>query len=119
LTPLIMKKGRPGILLSVVCEAGAEARLAETVFTETTTLGIRHYLVDRIALERVSTVLATRFGEVAVKTARLHGRVVNSKAEYEDCKRLANACNVPIKTIYDEVHRLLADQTQESDDTTA
>lgn len=98
-TPAQMKKNRPGVLLSVLCAAEAADRLAELLFRETTTLGIRSYTVRRRALERAQEKVETPWGAVAVKVARLDGEVLNAAPEYEDCARVARERGVPLKQV--------------------
>lgn len=102
MTPVIMKKGRPGVKLSVLCRPSDVSRLAEALIKETSSLGVRvSYQNRRIALrERID--VATPYGKVGVKVARLEpgGPVVNSKPEFEDCKGAAQTHNIPIQEVY-------------------
>ncbi|MCM3871406.1 MAG: nickel pincer cofactor biosynthesis protein LarC, partial [Pyrinomonadaceae bacterium] len=75
-TPIQMKKGRPGVLLSVLCRPEDKESLTEMLFAETTTLGIRSYEVARRALEREIVRVETQYGPIDVKVARLNGHVV-------------------------------------------
>jgi uncharacterized protein (TIGR00299 family) protein len=107
LTPIIMKKGRPGIKLSVLCCKEKEADITRTMLRETTTLGVRKYKVEKSMLEREFSTIKTSFGEVRIKTSLLNGEKLKAKPEYDDCKRLAKEKNVPIALIYEEVNRQL------------
>ena len=109
-TPVVMKKSRPGVLLSVLCEPPLIANVMAVLFAETTTLGVRQQRVSRTALVREIVNVTTRYGQVRVKTAHYHQQLVNCKAEYEDCKRLAEAFAIPLKVIYAEVNRAIAAQ---------
>ena len=100
LTPVQMKKNRPGILLSVLGSPEQASRLTELLLIETTTLGVRHYPVKRIELVREIVQATTPYGEVAVKLARHQGQTLRAKPEYEDCKRLALEHAVPIHAVY-------------------
>jgi uncharacterized protein (TIGR00299 family) protein len=100
LTPVYMKKNRPGVVLSVSCRAEDSQRLAALVFAETTTIGIRRIKTERWALAREYVAVQTPFGEVGVKLARLGEQVVNASPEYEDCRRLALEHGVPLKEVY-------------------
>ncbi|HOW76772.1 MAG TPA: nickel pincer cofactor biosynthesis protein LarC [Candidatus Competibacteraceae bacterium] len=102
LTPVQMKKNRPGTLLSVLCPPPLVLRLRELLFIETTTLGVRAYPVQRTALVRETISVATRYGEVAVKVAYFQGRPLRGKPEYEDCKRVALEQGVPLHAVYAE-----------------
>ncbi|MFQ5700819.1 MAG: nickel pincer cofactor biosynthesis protein LarC [Acidobacteriota bacterium] len=98
-TPVQMKKGRPGILVTVICSPGRLNEMARIVFEETTTIGIRHRTTDRIELERDTRQVRTRFGKVRVKVSRLDGRMTQVLPEYEDCRRLAARRKVPLKQV--------------------
>lgn len=97
-----MKKSRPGILLSVICQPNQVARCESILFQETTTLGIRHSQQQRTALSRSIQVVSTTYGPVQVKVASLLGTITNVQPEYEDCAQLARKHQVPWR----EIHRL-------------
>jgi uncharacterized protein (DUF111 family) len=99
LSPLQMKKQRPGTLLSVVARPELEGVLSGILLRETTTLGVRSHDVRRTELERRIGTVETRFGVVHVKLGLLGGEVVNVSAEYDDCERLAAAAGVPVKDV--------------------
>ena len=73
LTPIVMKKSRPAITLSILCSPETEASLVELVLRETSTFGLRRYTVDKIVLERSITTVETSLGPVRLKTAFLDG----------------------------------------------
>lgn len=100
LTPVQMKKSRPGVLLTVLCVPVLEPMLTELLLIETTALGVRRYPVARTVLVRETAQVATRYGQVAVKIAHLRGRPLRGKPEYEDCRRLALERRVPIHAVY-------------------
>lgn len=100
--PVQMKKNRPGILLSVLCRPELRDTMMDLFFEETTTLGVRSYEVLRRSLEREWVPVQTAYGEVRMKVSRSNGRIVNFSPEYEDCRRLAAAAAVPLKTILQE-----------------
>lgn len=102
-TSIHMKKDRVGMLLSVLCKDENKEALKEIIFIETTTLGIREYKVHRSKLKRDFLNINTAYGTVRVKNAYYNGRKIKWKPEYDDCKRLAEINDVPIKDIYDEV----------------
>lgn len=110
LTPALMKKNRPGMTLSVLCQPVLVPALTELLLTETTTLGVRRHAVARTGLAWEIMQVETRYGEVVVKTARHHGRLLRCKPEYEDCKRLALEQGVPIHAVYAVVQAVLATQ---------
>jgi len=99
LSPLQMKKGRPGTLLSIVARPELEGVLSGIVLRETTTLGVRSHDVRRTELLRRHETVATRFGDVRIKLGLLGGDVVNTSPEYDDCERLARERAVPLKDV--------------------
>lgn len=101
-TPVQMKKGRPGVLLTVLCEPAAADRLADLLFRETTTLGVRSYEARRRVLARETVSVETRLGSVRMKLARMNGSVLNAAPEYEDCRRIAAERGVPLKQVLAE-----------------
>ncbi len=94
-----MKKNRPGTLLTVVCPPALRAQLADIVFRETTTIGLRHYEVDRECLQREMITVDTPVGAVRFKVARRDGRVINAVPEFEDCVKLASANQLSVKEV--------------------
>jgi len=104
-TPVQMKKNRPGMLVTVLCKPEDEARFHEMFFAETTTLGVRCYTAERRVLARQWETVHTAFGEVRIKVARLNGRIQQASPEFEDCRKLAEAQNVPLHRIMDEAIR--------------
>ena len=87
--PVQMKKNRPGTLLTVVAPPELRAALPDIVFRETTTIGLRHYEVERECLQREIVTVETPLGAVRFKLAWRDGRVVNAVPEFEDCAALA------------------------------
>jgi pyridinium-3,5-bisthiocarboxylic acid mononucleotide nickel chelatase len=98
-TAVQMKKNRPGVLLTILCDAAHTARLIDLVFRETTTIGVRTYDVRRKVLDREIVPVATPFGEVRMKISRMDGSVLNATPEYEDCQRLATEKGIPLKQV--------------------
>ncbi len=101
LCPIHMKKNRPGVLVWVLCEATDRERLSGLLFAETSTLGIRVYPVERLALRREHRVLETPYGKVGIKLAHQPDGRIHAAPEYEDCKRRAREHNVPLKVVYE------------------
>ena len=99
LQPVIMKKGRPAQTLKVLCSPEQRQVMEQIMFTQTTTLGVRAYYVERTALERRWKTVQTPWGEVRVKEGLLAGKVVNAVPEFEDCKKIAEANGVPLKAV--------------------
>lgn len=107
-TPIQMKKNRPATLISILCRAADRETLAEMIFNETTTLGLRSYEVSRRALEREIAVVETRYGPIDVKVARMNGRVINYMPEYEHCRAAAQRANVALRVVEDETRLAFA-----------
>jgi len=101
-----MKKGRPGTLLTVLCKPEDAGKLAQLIFTETTTLGVRRRDETRQCLERRWENVPTPWGEVRIKIASMNGHVTNYAPEYEDCRRIAAEHHVPLKTVMQEAARV-------------
>jgi hypothetical protein len=101
LVPAQMKKSRAAHEIRVLAPLGSEERLAEILFHETTTFGVRRFEVDRWVLDRSFETVTTPWGEVRIKVGRREGRVLSATPEYEDLRRAAAKGGVPLK----EVHR--------------
>jgi pyridinium-3,5-bisthiocarboxylic acid mononucleotide nickel chelatase len=99
LSPLLMKKGRAGQRLTVVCDPAARSALSDLILRESPTLGVRVSTVEREELARELVTVETEFGSVHVKIGRLGAEVVNVAAEYDDCVALARAKAVPLKRV--------------------
>lgn len=105
LTPVIMKKGRPGIQLTVLADPNKETELTELIFSETTTLGIRRLPVQRHILERRTDTVQTPYGPIRVKIADIGGKQ-RITPEYDDCARIAREKQIPILDVYKSVNSL-------------
>jgi uncharacterized protein (TIGR00299 family) protein len=104
-TPIIMKKSRPAVMLSVLSGAAEEGALADIILRETTTFGLRRVAVGKVALERETRTVTTSLGDVRVKSALRDGRRIKAKPEYEDCRRIALELNMPLRDVYETVLR--------------
>jgi pyridinium-3,5-bisthiocarboxylic acid mononucleotide nickel chelatase len=104
-TPVLMKKNRPGTLLTILAKPEDAEKLAQIVFAETTTLGVRQRREQRQALARRWELVSTRFGDVRIKIASMNGSVTHYAPEYEDCRRIASEQRVPLKTVMQEALR--------------
>ena len=97
--PVYMKKGRPGVLLTVLTNRENKDSLLGIIFAESTTIGVRAHEVERHCLERVSKKVRTPYGPVSVKVALRDGRAVNIQPEFEDCRTIAEKKGVPLKEV--------------------
>jgi uncharacterized protein (TIGR00299 family) protein len=100
LTPVLMKKGRPGVLITAVLEPAHREAVEEALFRDTTTLGVRRQEMERTVLDREVVAVATPYGPVGVKVGRRGGRVYNAQPEFDDCQRTAQAAGVPVKEVW-------------------
>jgi uncharacterized protein (TIGR00299 family) protein len=107
-TPIQMKKNRPGVLLSLLCAATERDKLQDLLFSETTTLGIRSYEVERRALERRTVRVETQYGPIDVKVAQLNGHILKEMPEYEQCRQAARDANVPLRIVEDAARSAFA-----------
>jgi uncharacterized protein (TIGR00299 family) protein len=105
-TPIIMKKGRPAIKLSVLTELDNTQVIEKILLMDTTTLGLRKYNVEKLELDREFSVVSTKYGDIPLKMGLLDGTVIKMKPEYEVCEKLANKYGVPIRVIYDEISKI-------------
>ena len=101
-TPVQMKKGRPGVLVTVIAPPERRGAVEELLFRETTTLGVRHQEWDRTVLEREVCVVETAYGPIRVKIGRRGGTVYNAWPEFDDCQRAAAERGVPVKQVLAE-----------------
>jgi uncharacterized protein (TIGR00299 family) protein len=109
LIPALMKKGRPGTLVSVLVRPeGVEPALG-TLFAETTTLGVRIREVARRTLDRRLVAVETPYGRVRVKLGLLDGAVRSAAPEYEDCRAAARRADVPLRRVYEAASRAAED----------
>lgn len=109
LTPIQMKKGRPGTLLSVLAGEEQVDLVVELLLAETTTLGVRFHSVERRKLERGSITVETGYGLVRIKVGHL-GERRRYAPEYEDCARLARQHQVPLLQVYEAARAALPEE---------
>lgn len=107
LTPVIMKKSRPGTLLSVLCNANRRNELIDIILKETTTIGVRFYHAGRVTMKREIQHMQTRYGKVRIKVSSFGDSVSRAMPEYEDCRRLSQNSGIPLAEIMKEVSRVL------------
>ena len=106
LTPILMKKGRPGIILSALAERTKIDRLLDIIFRETTTLGVRIQSVERKKLPRSTKPVQTSFGTISAKVITIDGKE-QLRIEFEDCKRIAAENNLPLAEVYRKLEKEL------------
>ena len=97
--PIQMKKNRPGMMITLLAEPDRSEDLARLVFEQTTTIGVRIYQARRKVLTRQIVTVESTYGPVNVKVAWLDGKVMNVSPEYEDCRRIAEEKEVPLKQV--------------------
>jgi hypothetical protein len=102
-TPIIMKKSRPAATVSVLCDISQQKVIEEVFWLNSSTFGLRSYIVAKSMLRREMVKTKTKYGEITVKNGYLNGRIIKSKPEYEDCKKLAKEKDVPIQDIYESI----------------
>ena len=102
LTPIFMKKNRPATQITVLCPTPHRDKLIELLLTETTTFGVRLASANRVKLRRDFIQVETQWGTIQAKRGYLNGTLIKTVPEYEDCKRLAEQNNVPLRQIYAE-----------------
>ena len=100
LIPTFMKKNRPATQITVLCPTARRDQLIELLLTETTTFGVRFSSANRVKLRRDFTEVETQWGTIQAKRGYLNGTLIKTVPEYEDCKRLAEQNNVPLRQVY-------------------
>jgi len=98
--PVYMKKGRPGVLIKVISRPNKLEQVAEKIFLNTTTIGIRYSFKDRIELKREIEEIVVEGERVKMKIAFLNGKIVNVLPEFDTCKKLAKKLKISVKKAY-------------------
>jgi pyridinium-3,5-bisthiocarboxylic acid mononucleotide nickel chelatase len=107
--PVQMKKGRTGIQMTVLSSPERAPELRELLLRETTTIGLRWRIENKMSLARESTLLVTKWGNIHVKVARWpSGEIANASPEYEDCRKVALQRSVPLKQVMQEAMEAFA-----------
>jgi uncharacterized protein (TIGR00299 family) protein len=101
MSPIQMKKNRPGTLLSVICDPDLTEAIAAIVLDETSTLGVRISRRERICLDRRWEEVVTEFGAVRIKIGERNGSEIQASPEYEDCRQAATEHGVPVRRVYE------------------
>ncbi|MCY9667929.1 LarC family nickel insertion protein [Paenibacillus alginolyticus] len=112
--PIIMKKGRPGIMLNVLVEDERLSVVEEVIFSETTTLGIRYMHASCHRLAREFKQVLTRWGLLTVKVGYHQGKLVQYAPEFKECEQIAKEYQVPLKQVYEEVRMQFIQQKQKN-----
>jgi uncharacterized protein (TIGR00299 family) protein len=108
-TTVQMKKGRTGVQMTVLCRPDLAPALQNLLFRETTTIGLRWRLENKVALTREFVEVETSWGKVRIKIAHWpDGRIANAAPEYEDCRQLATVHSIPLKQVMEEAMRVYA-----------
>lgn len=107
ISPVIMKKSRPAVTLSVLCKEVLMDNMKAIIFSNSTSIGIREYRVKKNMLRREESIVETNYGAVKLKQSFFNGKMVRSKPEYEDCKRLAEKHKTTISEIEKAVYKLI------------
>jgi molybdenum cofactor synthesis domain-containing protein len=114
LTPIQMKKGRPATLLTALAPVERRNEVATVIFTETSTLGLRHQTLERLTLARRWETVETTYGPIRIKIGSWQGKETTTSPEYEDVKAAALAHGVPLKAVYAAAQQsYLAKEAQE------
>ena len=116
-TPVQMKKGRTGVLMTILCAPESAGCLREVLFRETSTIGLRYREERKFVLEREFSSVETEWGGVRMKVARLPGgHIANVAPEFEDCKRIAQERGVPLKRVMEKAVRAFGLKYGEAED---
>jgi hypothetical protein len=102
LTPVIMKRSRPGVVLTALCEPGRVADLSRLLFEESSTIGVRWTAYQRSRLAREMVRLDTVYGPVTFKVSRLEGRAVTVTPEFEEVRRIARDRGLPVREVLEQ-----------------
>jgi hypothetical protein len=111
LTPIIMKKSRPAVLLSVLTDRSKTDQVLDIIFKETTSIGVRIRETGRMKLSRETEVVDTIYGKIPVKVSRRGGEILTVTPEYEDCRRIAEERHVPLKQVMEQARALFINKS--------
>ena len=110
--PIIMKKGRPGVMLNVLVHESAVQRMEDVIFRETTTLGLRYLHASVHRLGREFHAVDTPWGTIQVKAGFHQGKLVQFAPEFKECEAAAKMHGIALKQVYDEVRRAFLDSRE-------
>jgi len=100
LTPTVMKKGRSGWILEVICQPDQADTLSKIILSETTAFGVRRHRMERVILERHHESVMTPYGEIAVKVGTLGGETLQQSPEFSSCAEAAERHGVPVRLVH-------------------
>ena len=100
LTPTVMKKGRSGWILEVICQPDQADNLSELILSETTAFGVRRHRMERIILQRHHDSVTTPYGEIAVKIGTLGGKTLQQSPEFSSCAKAAERHGIPVRLVH-------------------
>jgi uncharacterized protein (TIGR00299 family) protein len=109
LSPLQMKKNRPGTMVTVICQPEMIGKFSDFLMRETTAIGLRWRVDNRIKARRIAKEVKTKYGAIKFKVAHVGDGVINAAPEYEDCKRIALEKKVPLKKVLEEAMSAASD----------
>lgn len=110
LSPVYMKKNRPGIVVTITAPVKLEDNIKEVMFRETTTIGIRKFNIERTELDRKFKSIDTSFGEINFKISSYNDKIVNISPEFEDVKKAALSMEIPLKEVYRNIGKISEDK---------
>jgi hypothetical protein len=96
---IYMKKSRPAVRISILCEPDEREKFLKLLFSETTTLGVRASKIERLSLPREIIAVETEYGAIDVKLAKFDGKVLKASPEYEQCREIALKFGIPLREI--------------------
>ena len=100
-TPIHMKKNRPGVLLSLLCDEAHIEPLSDLIFRETSAFGLRVERIQRLKLARSFQTVRTEFGDVTIKLGMKEGQVIQVAPEFESCRAASEQSGQPLRAIYE------------------
>ncbi len=106
-TPVIMKKNRPAVKISVLASPDLSEAIKSMIYSNTTTLGIRSYSVTKDALERKFIPVDTKWGKVTIKASYYRGKLLHAKPEYEECRRIASEFDLSLQEVYQTINTII------------
>jgi len=106
-TPVIMKKNRPAVKISVLASPDLSEAIKSMIYSNTTTLGIRSYSVTKDALERKFIPVDTEWGKVTIKASYYRGKLLHAKPEYEECRRIASEFDLSLQEVYQTINTII------------